>query len=226
MTETNILKSKAIELRKSGKSYSEIYKEIGVSKSTLSSWFSGQKWSRAIGEQLKQKWAKVHTNRLIEINKSRKLETIGRHNRYKKEAKQEFEKLIHDPLFLIGLSLYWGEGSKQNNGRVGLINTDVDMLKIVVSFFKISLKIPSSKLRGEMFIYEDHNKEKSLDFWSKQLKIPKNQFIKTQELESRSKMTKRRVKYGMCNVYFSSTEMNIKIMKWIELLANNTHALI
>ncbi|MFA5360480.1 MAG: hypothetical protein WC320_00675 [Candidatus Paceibacterota bacterium] len=41
-------KDLAIELRKKGKSYNQISKEIEISKGTLSYWFSNTKWSKAI----------------------------------------------------------------------------------------------------------------------------------------------------------------------------------
>ena len=220
MNKINKLKIEAITLRKSGKSYSEINCKTGVPKSTLSTWFSNEEWSKKISKKLNKKWAKVNVNRLVKINMSRKLETIKRHEFFKDQAKKEFNVLKNDHLFLVGLSIYWGEGSKQFNGRVGVINSDLSLLQIVTRFFIETLQIPERKLRGELFIYEDHDKNDSLNFWSRELKIPKNQFIKTQQLKSRSKLTKRKLKYGICNVYFSSTEMNIKIRHWMKMLAN------
>ena len=39
---------KAVELRKIGKSYSEIHKLLEIPKSTLSSWFSNKDWSQEV----------------------------------------------------------------------------------------------------------------------------------------------------------------------------------
>ena len=46
------LYNRALNLRLSGKSYNQIYKEIGVAKSTLSGWFSNQSWPQIIRNQL------------------------------------------------------------------------------------------------------------------------------------------------------------------------------
>ena len=72
-----------------------------------------------------------------------------------------------------------------------------------------------------LFIYSDINEESALIYWSNTLEIPLSNFIKTQKLSSRSTYTKRKVKYGMCNVYFSSIEMSIKITEWLFLLARD-----
>lgn len=85
-------------------------------------------------------------------------------------------------------------------------------------FYRKILRVPESKLRCELFIYDDINEEAAIDYWSKKVKIPKERFIKTQVLKSRSRHTKSKLKWGSCNIYFSSTEMRIKIDEWLSLL--------
>lgn len=155
------------------------------------------------------------------MNQAKKQKTIERHNLYKDEALKEFEKLKNNPLFLTGLAIYWGEGEKANKGRVSVVNSDSTLIKTVAVFFRKCLMIPEEKLRAALFIYEDHDEVKLKDFWSKELGISKTQFIKTQILPSRSNHTKNKMSKGICTLYFSSTEMRVKILKWIELLSNS-----
>ena len=209
----------AEDLRKQGNSYSVITKTLGVPKSTLSNWFSNKKWSRSITSQLNDKYKEKNTNRLVQINRGKRLLTLARHNRYRQEASGEYKKLKTNPLFLTGLSIYWGEGDKSENGRVAVVNTDAGMLEVVVKFYTQVLKVPESKLRAAVFIYKDINENSALEYWSIKTKIPKAQFIKTQVLPSKN-LVKRKVVNGICNVYFSSTELNIKINEWIRLLAS------
>lgn len=211
--------AKAESLRKIGKSYLEISKALSVPKSTLSNWFSMKKWSQSIKFQLTEKNKDRSRNYIIQINKLRRLQTLQRHEKYREEARLEYKKMKADHLFLSGLSIYWGEGEKAGKGRVSVINSSVEMLQVVVNFYRQTLKIPENKLRGAIFIYGDHDVNKALDYWSMKLKVPKAQFIKTQILPTRSNLTKNKVKNGMCNLYFSSTELNIKISEWIKLLA-------
>jgi|SRR3989344_8988530 len=210
---------KATKLRRLGKSYLQISQKLGVPKSTLSFWFSKNKWSQQLSRKLILKKREEDTNRLIKINKKRHILTLIRYDRFRTEATKSFPALSKNPLFLIGLSLYWGEGEKRDSGRVSVINTDVSLMKTVVNFYRKILKVSEDKLRVGLFIYADIDQDKAINFWARNLKISKKQFIKVQILPSRAKITKRKVKYGVCSVYLASTELNIKMRHWIYLLS-------
>ena len=213
---------KAEMLRKQRKSYLNISNELNIPKSTISNWFSKKSWSSEIKSDLNCLRLKVAKKNLLAANIARSENQLRKRNKYLIEAKFEFDKLIKNPLFLVGLGIYWGEGDKTNNGRVAVINTDPELLKIMVNFYRKCLKISNSDLRIGLFIYEDINKEKTIKFWSDILKIPRQQFIKIQILKSRSKLTKNKSKFGICSLYFSSTEFSVKIHEWIRLLSVNT----
>ena len=209
---------KARSLRKLGKSYSEISKELLIPKSTLSSWFSQEKWSKNTRAHLNHVWKKANSERLLKYSNVRHKQALARHRRYRREADKEFIKLKTNHLFTTGISLYWGEGEKANQGRVSVINSDPRLIEYIALFYRNVLKIPNSKLRVALFIYKNHDLDKVTDFWSNLTKVPKDQFIKTQVLPSRSKLTKKKLEHGICNLYFSDTEINIKIRRWIHLL--------
>lgn len=120
---------------------------------------------------------------------------------------------------MLGLGIYWGEGDKAENGRVAVINTDGDLLKVVVKFYCRCLKVLSSKLRVGLFIYDGMDLEEEVIFWSEKLSVPRSQFIKVQVLKSRSRRTERKSRHGVCSIYFSSTELSVKIREWIRLSA-------
>ncbi|MFA5532275.1 MAG: hypothetical protein WDA13_01605 [Candidatus Shapirobacteria bacterium] len=210
---------KAEVLRRKGKSYSFISDELGVSKSTISNWFSEESWSNQIKLDLNCSRLKMARKNLVMANFIRKENQLKRRKQYLDEANFEFKKLISKPLFLIGLGIYWGEGDKTNNGRVAVINTDPELLKIIVNFYRQCLGVVDSNLRVGLFIYEDIDRETIIDFWSNILNIPRQQFIKIQVLKSRSRLTKHKSKYGICSLYFSSTRLSVKIHEWIRLLS-------
>lgn len=216
------LYNQARKRRKLGKSYLELQRELGIPKSTLSSWFSKKKWSNKVRYTLvkvnKEK-SKIHIRLLNKIRLQRK---SVRDEEYRLNAKKMYEDNKNNPLFIAGVSIYWGEGEKVNKGRVSVINTDVSLLKLAINFYRIILKIPESKLRAAIFIYKDINPIKALNYWSKEIQLPKAQFIKTQILPSRSKLTKRKITNGICSIYFSSVESSIKIKEWIFLLGNDS----
>ena len=209
----------AISLRRAGLSYSEISKKLGIAKSTLGDWFSKEEWSQSVKETLNQRWGKISQDKILKMNAQRKKLTNQRHLAIQENAREEFNFLIKNPLFIAGLALYWGEGNKTFNGRVSAINAEVGLLQIIVRFYKEILQVDEEKIRAEMFIYGDQEEEVIKQYWSDNLRIAKNQFIKTQVLSSRSNLTKRKVPYGMCSVYFSNTAMSIKIREWFKLFA-------
>lgn len=212
---------KVLKLRKSGKSYSQISKNLNIPKSTISNWLFGKKWSETIKMQLVEKSRLKNSNYLIKFNALKHISTLKRHNKYKNQARKEYSKLKQNKLFLIGLSVYWGEGEKTDSGRVSLVNSDERMLKVIINFYRKILKVPEEKLRAALFIYKDINEYKAKKYWSKILNLSKENFVKTQILPSRSRLTHNKVTHGMCNIYFSNTETNVKIREWISLLAND-----
>ena len=216
---TDLIKYKQAEkLRKQGKSYTEISFKTGITKSTLSNWFSKKSWSNEVKSNLNNSRLKTAKKNLTAANLARIKIQRERREHYTKEAQLEFKELTKDPLFLVGLGIYWGEGDKTNNGRVAVINTDPELLLIVTNFYRRCLGISNNNLRIGLFIYEDINQETAIKFWSEKLKIPRSQFIKIQILKSRSQLTKNKSKYGICSLYFSNTKFNVKIHEWIRLL--------
>ncbi len=205
-------------LRYKGMSFNQIQKELGVSKSTLSYWFAGDSISNDLKLKLSQSSNKINYKHIIHVAHTNREVSKKRHLIYIKEARKEYDILKRHPLFFIGLALYWGEGRKSGKGTVQLVNSDPGLLELTSLFYKNVLKISSNKIRCALFIYPDISEEVALDYWSKKVKIPKEQFIKTQVLKSRTYTAKTKVRYGMCNIYFSSTEMNVKIKEWIRLM--------
>ena len=212
---------KVIKLRKSGKSFNQISEILKIPKSTISNWLSDKKWSETIKIQLTDKSRIKNSNYLIKINALKHIEALKRHNDYRKAARVEYFRLKQNKLFLTGISIYWGEGEKTNSGRVSLVNSDERMLKVMINFYRKILKVPEEKLRGALFIYDDIKEKTALDYWSRALRINKKNFVKTQILPSRSKLTHNKVVNGMCNIYFSNTETNVKIREGISMIASD-----
>lgn len=206
-------------LRRRGQSYSSIAVKLSLAKSTLSSWFADKAWSKMIKEKNDRERLKTISKSLVMANRVRKEINRRKRRQYGEEAQLEYGQLVKDPLFVLGLGIYWGEGDKTENGRVAVINTDGDLLKVVVKFYCRCLKVLSSKLRVGLFVYEGMDQEKEMVFWSEKLSVPRSQFIKVQVLKSRSRRTERKSRHGVCSIYFSSTELSVKIREWIRLSA-------
>ncbi len=167
-------KEKAIKLRLSGCSYSQIRKEIGVSKSTLSKWLSDFPLS-------KERIMELRDNNQIRIEKCRITKKFNKQKRLEKVYKsvsKEIGKLSNREIKLCGIFLYWGEGTKVSNGSVIISNTDPSMIIFFLKFLTINF-VPMDKIFVRLQLYKDMNEIKEKRFWSSLLNIPEENFKKT-----------------------------------------------
>jgi hypothetical protein len=106
---------------------------------------------------------------------------------------------------LILSCLYWGEGNKT---ELNLINSDPEMLRVIVSCFK-DLGIQNSELKISLRLFQDINKEKAISFWTHSLKLPKGSVSRI-ELIHGNKVGK--LKYGMCRIRVTKGGKYFKLM--------------
>ncbi|OGZ55564.1 MAG: hypothetical protein A3H64_01350 [Candidatus Ryanbacteria bacterium RIFCSPLOWO2_02_FULL_45_11c] len=206
----------AIKLRKEGKSYNKISKELNIAKSTLSGWFSGLDWSDIIKQELARKANYVARKRLRLVNKQRREMWERWRQEHRDKAAYQFPLLKKNPLFLAGLMLYWGEGdSLMKNGFVRLTNTHPEMITIFTSFLIDVCDTPEEKIRVQMTLYPDLKEHACKDVWLRATRLRYNQFIKTQYIKGRHPT--KRLSYGICCVYVTSRGLKEKIFTWLKL---------
>ena len=111
-----------------------------------------------------------------------------------KEAKELVRDLSYREKFILLSALYWGEGSKKS---FGLSNTDPNLIRVFLNCLKEVFGIDATKLRVSIRIYEDLDKEKCLDFWSRVTGVRKNNFVSVNILEGKKR---GKLEYGMCRV--------------------------
>ncbi len=197
-------KQKAIVMRAKGMSYSQIKEKLNVNKSTLSGWLYNMPLS---DERIKA----LRDFSPIRIEKYRNT------MRAKREArlKTVFEKVSADigtiskrEFFLLGLFLYWGEGTKSNYTSVQLTNTNPAMLKFFLKWLEL-FHVKKENLKVKLHLYSDMNIKKSIDFWSSELKISKNQFVKPyiKKTKLESITYKNGFGKGTCCVIFDNRDL-------------------
>jgi hypothetical protein len=212
-------KDKAIELRKKGMSYSQIKSKLGISKSTLSGWLFDMPLSEKRIRELRDFSP-------MRIERCRNTKMKKRNNRldsvYLKVAK-DIGKLNKRELFLSGLLLYWGEGTKSGNYVVAFTNTDPAMVKIFIKWIMECFNIKKTELSILLHLYKDMNIKSSTDFWVKELKIPLNQFKKP--YIKNSKLTDLTYKNGFgkgtCNVKICRRDIKEYIIQSLRYLREN-----
>lgn len=209
-------KTRAAELRKLGHSYNDIHRQLGVSKSTLSYWFSTDKVSATIKRRLIRRAQQRATKRLRLMALANQQRWQDRYRQYQTRARHEFRSLASTPLFVTGIVIYWGEGDKQhNNSIVRVSNVDHRLLRIFTKFLLHSCRVPREKIHVWLILYPDLNEQATMSYWSRVLKIPRRQFLKP--YRSQGKEKRRKAPYGICTVQVYSRELKEKIIEWIQL---------
>ena len=197
-------KQKAIAMRQEGMSYSQIKEKLNINKSTLSGWLCDMPLSEKRIKELRD-------NNPIRIERYRNTMRAKKDARldevYKKVSK-DIGNFSKRDLFLAGLFLYWGEGTKKSNCSVVLTNTNPAMIKFFIKWLEL-FNIRRKDLKIKLHLYSDMNIKQSLDFWSKELKIPLSQFRKPyiKKTSLKSITYKSGFGKGTCCVMFDNRDL-------------------
>ncbi len=209
-------KEAARHLRLSGKSYKEIIEILEVPRSTLSGWFGKEDWSEKIRDKLSEAARVQHTLRIRTLNKTRGKNLELAYDEARKVATEEFEVLKYNPLFIAGIMLYWGEGTKLGKSVVRLTNTDSEMIRLYVFFVLHVCRIPMERVRAQILIYPDLNDDQCRRYWVAATGLPEENFTKTTTINGRHKT--RRLSHGVCLITVSSAYFKAKVLTWISLM--------
>ena len=201
-------KIKAIHLRKLGKSYGEILKKVKVSKSTLSLWLrdielTSEQKAELRGRQ-KSRYEGAKANQRKRIERTKKI--IG-------ESKKEAKLFLKNPLFLMGLMLYWAEGSKRGE-QINFSNSDPRMIKFMMSWFRKICEVPEEKFRIKLYIHSLHCRKDIEKYWSELTNVPLSQFHKTFIKPTSLKHRKYPLYNGTCAIRISNKDLFRKIKGW------------
>lgn len=203
-------KLKAIELRKNGLSYLEIKKSINVSKSTLSNWLKDIE----LTDEQKKRLTRLQATGYIGAKKNQ-IKSLAHHKEIKESAQEEVSGLISNPLFIAGLMLYWAEGDKRS-GRLQFSNSDPDMIRFMMSWFREFCNIPEAKFRIGLFLHSLHVREDCVGFWSRVTNLPIAQFNRPYIKPTIFSNRKNKLYEGTCVIRIHSKDLVSKILGWID----------
>lgn len=214
-------RQRAIELRRQGKTYSEIRRLIEISKSTLSDWLSKYPLTEA---QLSLLEKSVKKNKNLAIERYRNTMRSKREKRLQNTYELQKKTLLPlsiKELAIAGLFLYWGEGQKRMNGPLGINNTDPKVVKFSLYWLTKILMIPKDRIKVYLHLYKDMSIRDEMDYWSKELQIPLVQFSKPYIKNStRTALTHKGFGHGTCALIVSNVLLKEKVMMSIEAIAN------
>ncbi|MDP3772444.1 MAG: hypothetical protein Q8Q94_03665 [bacterium] len=167
----NPYRREAIDLRIAGYSYGMIKEKIGVSKSTLSNWLTDIKF--------------VPNQEVIErIGTARLKSALHKQNvkfadieKMKNQGMTEVGTLTPRDLFMLGIGLYLGEGSKATE-EIRVVNADPKILKLCIKWLRESMGFSIKNFQITVHGYPDTDPGEAIGFWSEELQFPLSQFGK------------------------------------------------
>ena len=217
-----ILKARAIWLRKEGYSYSFIQKELILPKSTLSDWLK----------------LIPYTPNLSSLERIKNGTALSANNRHKKRlnataeiqssAINEIGILSSRDLWLFGIGLYLGEGTK-NIESVRVTNSDPRVIKIAIKWFMEVIGLSINNLSLALHSYPDNVIDDDLSYWSDVTGIPKNQFGKTQIDNRTGKHSKHKLPHGTVQLRVLAkgnpkfgVSLHRRILGWVNAVASQS----
>lgn len=211
-------RNRAIELRKQGRTYGEILKEISVSKGSLGYWLRDIKLTPEQIERIQYK-NQLIKKKFIEYNELKRKKAEERRNNIKEAAKKEINKISQRELKLLGIALYWAEGSKCSRaGTVVFSNSDPFMIELMMLWFRKICCVPELKFRASFQAYNSQNIAEIREYWSKVTGIPLCQFIAPSLRTSKTSKGKRGniLPYGTLRIQIADSAFLAKILGWID----------
>ena len=214
----NKRKEEAFFLRKKGYSYNMITDRLGISKSTLSYWFKEIPFipNKQVIERIKRgpfKSGQIrHNQRVADIAKIKKL------------AKKELGMITRRDLWMLGLGLYIGEGSKAYE-TAQIINSDPAIIRLAIKWFNDICGIKDDHITIAMHLYPDNDKKECGNYWKKITGLSTKQFRKTivDRRINKSSNKKRKLPFGTVRLSIISNgnsnfgvKLHRRIMGWIE----------
>jgi len=201
-------KELAQQLRREGLSYKEILEQVPVSKSTISLWCREIELTLEQKERLKAKRGKPNGPKFL------KDRSIAVTKQIKAQAKSELKPLTDYEFKVAGIMIYWGEGFKTQ--YVGISNSDPNLIKFMMRWFREVCHVPESKFRARVNIHSGQNEFKIKQFWSEITGIPLSQFRKTYVKEEGTGHRKNILYNGTLGIIVSDARLLRKILGWIE----------
>lgn len=211
-------REKALELRKQEMSYSQIKKILKVSKSTLSLWLRDYPLSKERIRELRD----CNEQRIERFRETMRKKKEKRLKNFYQQEKRFIFPINKRELYLSGLLLYWGEGSKSQLTMLSISNTDPSIVKFFIFWLHKCLGVPKKKLTVNLHLYNDMNINKEIKYWSEALEIPLKQFTKPYIKKSSSKRINHKGAFGhgTCQARVCNARLSEKTLMGIKAIAD------
>ena len=210
-------KEEAIKLRRKGYSYNEILKKISVAKSTLSLWLKDLPLTEDEKNYVRERVGdNLSRGRLKAASELRKRRTY-REQVAAQEAKSMFESNCEDSIFLLGVMLYWAEGSSKHP-VFQFTNSNPTLVLFMFRWIKQYLLTEPRRVRPRIYAHKLYSGEDLVHYWSHHLDIPEEDFYRT-VYKPTTRTYKKNPNYKGCvRLDVGGVENYRKMMTWKKCL--------
>ncbi|MDQ3782295.1 MAG: hypothetical protein M3349_05075 [Actinomycetota bacterium] len=199
-------------MRRLGWTYGEIMETIPVAKGTLAG------WCRAI---------ELTPNQIDAISQRQRSQSgiprdTQKHRRREVEqlaaaARAQVPILVSDPLWVAGLVLYWGEGSKTGS-RLQLSNADPRALGLFREWC-MSYHGPVTAFSAALNLHDDNDVDAARDWWARKLHLSAAAFTKPYLKPAGTGHRTNHLPYGVCRLTLRrSADALHRTLAWIDEL--------
>ena len=210
-------KQQARQLRQRGWSVRSITKELGCSKSSVSRWVRDITLTEGQIAKLRNNQDRARAKAANHPNSPKQFWLRKRQAIERNAAGQIPANCSLKTLCIVGSALYWAEGYKAGVNMVNFSNSDPQMIKLMMRFFREVCGVPSSRFRGALHLHPHLDENKARKFWAQASGIPLKQFHKTQFAVSKASKNKRdTLPSGTFRIVIADTSLRSKINGWIK----------
>lgn len=123
-------------------------------------------------------------------------------------------------LKLLGVTLYWAEGYKTNKSAgIDFANCDTAMQIVFLRFLREVCHIDEKRITLLLYSHDEQKVPEQIHYWSRLLKIPKENFSKPYIAKSTSGLEKKsKMPYGLVHLRYADKKLLWQILDWIEEL--------
>jgi transcriptional regulator with XRE-family HTH domain len=209
-------KSEAVKLRREGYSYSFISQKTGVAKSTLSLWLKGVPFTpnaSALESIINGQKLSIQTKRVDRANSLLRAHDF---------AKTNIQEMSERDVFMLGIGIYVGEGSKAGN-LTRIVNSDPRIIKFSMLWLKKCFGLSDSNFKIRIHLYPDTDEVTAVTFWSKELSLPRESFHSCYVDRRTNKKTKKQniLPFGTAHMsVVSNGDKNLGVLLHRKILAS------
>ena len=204
-------RQRARELRARSRTLQEIAAELGVSKSSVSTWVRDVEFEprpRSRGHPAGPK----HPMRL------KKEAELARCREDAEKWATAFRGDL-DALMMYALALYAGEGGK-TDGKLVFANSDPILIQVFLRWLRTEFDVDESRLRLGLYLHADLDLDAAVDHWCVVTGIPSDQVNKPYRAVVDETMRHNRHEFGCVRVVYSDSSVHRRVMAKIRAIGS------